>query len=157
VNSPLLVKVPAGDGEVIFTSFHNEKANSESEIELLKYLVFTTVTAKVESAVTRTMVRGGFSPQKSSLLSTSAEAPSVTKIYNCKKRGRLQFVLSFEDRGASMTLKATAPDGKVYKKAGTSTITIDVPDAKPGKWKYTATATVVPYENFPFSLSVWQK
>src|SRR5262249_54440308 len=63
--SLLLVKFYFGEGTVIFTSFHNEKQNSKTEEKLLKYLVFSAVTAQVETKLTKTMISGGFSPQKS--------------------------------------------------------------------------------------------
>lgn len=68
VTGPLLVQFPFEDGSVIFTSFHNEKQNSETERQLLRYLVFTTVTARTDAKVKRTMVRGGFSPVDRNLL-----------------------------------------------------------------------------------------
>lgn len=156
-SAPLLVKVPFGEGTILFTSFHNEKQNSEEELALLKYLVFTTVTARVESKITETMVRGGFSPQKQNLLSTSSAEPSVTKTYQCTKAGHLQFVLAFENQGARLYLEIIGPDGRKFDKEGASTIKIDVTDAGVGAWKYTVTAKKVPYENFPFTLTVWQK
>ena len=156
-NAPLLARIRFGDGTIFFTSFHNETLNSESELELLKYLVFTNVTSKVESKVTETMVKGGFSPQKQSLLSTSSGAPSVNRRYECKRNGRLQFVLGFENQGALLHLRVVGPDGKVIEKEGKSTFTIDITDAIIGNWDYTVTAREVPYKNFPFTLSVWQK
>ena len=50
VTAPLLAKVPFGRGTIIFTSFHNEKVNSELETKLLKFLVFAAVTAKETAA-----------------------------------------------------------------------------------------------------------
>lgn len=155
--APLLVKMRHGEGTILYTAFHNEKQTSETELELLKYLVFTMVTSKAESKVTETMVKGGFSPQKQSLLSTSSGAPSVTRSYQCKTAGRLQFALAFEDQGAVLHVKVVAPDRKVYEQEGRSTFTIDIPNASPGEWTYTVTAREVPFENFPFTLSVWQK
>ena len=46
------------------------------------------------------------------------------------------------------------PDNKTYEQEGTSTFTIDVPDAAPGDWSYTVTAEKVPYPNFPFTMTV---
>ena len=65
---PLLVKVPFQQGTIIFTSFHNEKVNSEVETKLLKFLVFAAVTARESANAQRTMISGGFKPQKQSLL-----------------------------------------------------------------------------------------
>ena len=50
VTAPLLVRVPFEHGTIIFTSFHNEKVNSELETKLLRFLVFAAVTAKETAA-----------------------------------------------------------------------------------------------------------
>ena len=155
--SPLLVKVPLGNGAIVFTSFHNEKQNSQTEMELLKYLVFTTVTARVQTEVAQTMVKGGFSAAKQNLLSTSAENPTVTSTYNNAQQGALKFVLAFENQGARLRFEVVGPDGKKLDKEGTSTLQIDVPSAGPGAYKYTVTALKVPFENFPFTVTVGQK
>lgn len=156
-DAPLLVKLPYEQGSLLFTSFHNEKQNSEEEEKLLRYLVFATVTAKEVSKVTKTMMAGGFSPQKSSLLSASKGSPTASQTYKSKKSGRLQFVLGFEDRGARLKLKVVGPNGKTYEKEGNSTITVEIKDAPVGDWKYTVTAVKVPYENFPFTLTVGEE
>ena len=49
IEAPLLVKFPFGKGTVLFTSFHSEKKNSETEIKLLNYLALKTVLARLES------------------------------------------------------------------------------------------------------------
>jgi hypothetical protein len=155
---PLLVKIPYGEGSVFFTAFHNEKQNSEKELELLRYLVFAMVTSKVDTKVQQTMVQGGFNQQKESLLSANAKTQSITQSHRCERTGTLQFVLAFEDRGALLHLKVISPGGKVFEQEGKSTIQIEVPDAKVDEvWKYTITAKKVPFENFPFKLTVWQK
>jgi hypothetical protein len=154
---PLLVKFPFGQGHVIFTSFHNEKQTSEVEQKLLKFLVFSVVTAKTESAVTQTMVQGGFSPASRNLLSASPQSPSVTQTYLCKKVGPLQFALGFENRGAHLKLTVTSPSGTESEKEGNSTFILDIPAAAIGEWKYTVTAVSVPYENFPFTLTIGEK
>lgn len=157
--APLLVKFPFGDagGSVIFTSFHNETQNSELEIKLLKFLVFTTVTAHQDHTITRRLIKGGFSPSSKSLLSASAESPSVTRTYKCEKAGPLQFVLGFGDDGARLKLTIESPDGKKYEDVKDTTFLIDIPDAAIGEWKYTVTAEKVPYANFPFSLTIGAK
>jgi hypothetical protein len=152
--APLLVKFQHGKGTVIFTSFHNEKQNNDIETKLLKYLVFSLVTANVEAQITKTMIQGGFSPQKSNLLSASGDDPEVKQTYQCKKPGRLRFELGFENRGAKLRLTVVSPHGKKYEKEGVATFAIEVPDAQPGFWEYTVRALEVPYQNFPFRLVV---
>jgi hypothetical protein len=152
--SPLLVKFPFGEGTVIFTSFHNEKQNSKTEDKLLKYLVFSAVTAQVETKVTKTMISGGFSPRQSARLSTSATDPKITHKYHNKKAGRLQFALGFEDRGAKLRLTLISPSGEKIEKEGTFTFTVQIDNAPEGDWTYTVTALQVPFANFPFTLTV---
>lgn len=155
--APLLVRFPVEKGTVIFSSFHNEQQNSKTEERLLKHLVFSTVVASADREIAQTMIKGGFSPRKRNLLSASSDAPSVTKTYSCKTRERLHFALAFENRGAKLELVVKSPSGKQYKKAGASTFAIEVSKPELGAWKYTVTAVKVPFENFPFTLTVYQK
>jgi hypothetical protein len=155
--APLLVRFPLKDGTVIFTSFHNEKQNNETESKLLRYLVFTAVTADVQSRIARTMVQGGFSEAKPHLFSASNDTRSVTRVYRCTKAGHLQFVLGFQNAGATLRLTVTGPDGKSRQQEGSTTITIDIPAAAAGDWKYTVTALKVPNDNFPFVVTIGQK
>lgn len=155
VTAPLLVKFAVGKGNVIFTSFHNEKTVSEKQEKLLKYLVFSSVTAGTSAEVNETMVKGGFAPQKQSILSASQENPSAVSIYENTKAGELKVVLAAE--GASFELELTSPSGTKIKKAGSDKIVIDVPNAAKGKWNCKVTATKVPHANFPYSLTFGHK
>jgi len=154
IEAPLLVRFPCGKGTVLFTSFHNEKQKSDLVPKLLKYLVLSTVTAGVESNATQEMVRGGFSPKTKSLLSVTPGEQSVARTFQHAKAGTLKFSLGFEPRGARLRLEVVSPKGESRVEQGESTITIDVPDAAPGQWQYTAVAEKVPYENFPYLLTV---
>ncbi|HVC95894.1 MAG TPA: hypothetical protein VND64_19545 [Pirellulales bacterium] len=155
--TPLLVKFPFEKGTVIFTSFHNEKQNSEAELKLLRYLVFSAVTAEVETKVRQSMVKGGFSPAKNNLFSASAGAEEASSVYKAAKTCDLKFTLGFEDLGARLKLTVVGPDGAPREQEGTSTFTVDVPGAAAGDWKYTVTALKVPNENFPFTVTVGEK
>jgi hypothetical protein len=155
--SPFLVKFPYGDGTVIFTSFHNEKQNNESELKLLRYLVFSAVTAEVETKVRQSMVKGGFSPAKNNLFSASAGAEEASSVYKAAKSCDLKFTLGFENLGARLKLTVVGPDGAPHEQEGNSTFTIDVTGAAAGDWKYTVTALKVPNENFPFTVTVGEK
>jgi len=155
--SPLLVKFPLGQGNVVFTSFHNEKQNSEKERQLLKYLVFSAVTAGVDAEAGRQMARGGFSATKKNLFSASREAESVSQTYENKTVTDLQFVLAFPEQGATLELAVTGPDGTTERKQGSATITIDIPGATAGTWTYAIKAIKVPSANFPFTITVGQK
>jgi len=156
-DGPLLVQFNFGKGSVVFTSFHNEKQNSDTELELLRYLVFTTLTAQTEARVKRELAAGGFSPVDRSLLSASRSQQELAGSYLSKTDRDLKFVLDFEGRGAELRLAVTGPGGRTKKqREGTSTFEIDVPGAS-GKWSYTVTLLKVPHKNFPFTLHVAEK
>lgn len=157
MTSPLLVKFPFHSGNVVFTSFHNEAQNTQTELELLRYLVFTAVTAREETKVQQIMVRGGFSPKERNLLSVSQQNRPVVQEYECRRRGPLQFALGFEEQGARLQLTVTEPNGTEHTQTGTKTFSIDIPDAQPGTWRYTITPLEIPYPNFPFTLLIGEK
>ena len=124
------------------------------EKQLLKYLVFSAVTAEVDAEAARQMSQGGFSATKKNLFSASKEAESVTQIYHNKTIADLQFVLAFSEGGGILELTVIGPDGQEQKKKGSSTITIDAPSAAVGNWTYSITAIEIPSENFPFTITV---
>ena len=151
--APLLVKFPFDKGTVIFTSFHNEAQNSEVEQKLLKYLVFSAVTARIESEIHQTMIKGGFSPQKSNLLSASGKA-EITHVYQSTKPGQVRFILGFQEQGARLRLTVVSPEGKKREVEGTSTLVVEETCPVAGEWRYTVTALSVPFPDFPFTLTV---
>jgi hypothetical protein len=155
--SPLLVKIPFQKGTILFTAFHNEKQNSRQEMDLLRYLVFTTVTARDVARATETLVKGGFNPVGGSILSASKSSPSVTKTYHNQKMGFLQFILSNTGSGGVFQLDVTGPDGEKQTRKGSSDLKIEFPQAAAGDWQYTITALKIPYENYPYSLSIGSK
>ena len=155
--APLMVKFNVGKGTVIFTSFHNEKQNSRLETQLLQYLVFSLVTAGVDSEIAANLAMDSFTPQSSNLLSTPKKNQSISKKFENKKKADLRFALGFRNEGAKLRFNVKSPDGKEYTWEGTSTVILDVPNAAPGAWTYTVTDLVLPYENFPFTMTVAEK
>ena len=154
---PLLISFPFVKGNVIFTSFHNSTQVSETEEIILKYLVFSAVTASLDSEVERDFRRRGMSRDARDLFSASNETRRFEREYDCKRSGRLEFALVFEDLGAELELRLTGPGGRSFNKRGTSTFHIRVPDAKKGTWKCVVTAVEVPFANFPFTLNIARK
>jgi hypothetical protein len=152
--APLLVSFIFGKGTVIFTSFHNSAQNSATELKLLRYLVFTAVTAEVERKVQTMMAIGEFSPGPSTRLETSPEKPKVTRTYKHEKAGPLRFALGFADQGAKLRLTLVSPDKKKVEREGKATFIIEIANAPAGEWQYTVTALEIPFPHFPFTLTV---
>ena len=156
-NGPLLASFSYGKGTVIFTSFHNEAQNSDLEKLLLRYLVFTTVTAREQEDVRQVLVKGGFSPRQRNLLALTTEEQPARDSYDNQKVGPLQFVLGFANRGAELKLSVTSPGGKRFERSGRETFSIRIEKAEVGKWEYTITPVTIPYRNFPFTLTIGEK
>jgi hypothetical protein len=155
IESPLLVKFRQGKGTVIFTSFHNEAQNSQQELQLLRYLVFSAVTAKEEALAQETMLSGGFSPVKQGQVNHAAGNDSITKKYVSEHGGRLRFSLNFGGSGATLRLTLVPPGGgTTYEKETDETLLVEATGAPPGEWLYTVTAVKVPYQNFAYSVSI---
>jgi hypothetical protein len=161
-DAPLLVKfsppkkpgAKTEPGTVIFTTFHNATQGDVGP-KLLRYLVFHTVTAKVEAEERAKIVEKGFEPTSSSLVSASAQEPSVTRKYESKKRGKLMFNLAFNPQeGVKLRLRVKGPDGKVGEGERGTSFTLEVPDAQVGEWEYTVTAVGLRDPNFPFTVTV---
>lgn len=155
--APLLIKFKSGSGTVVFTSFHNEKQNSKVETKLLRYLVFTALTAHISDQLTSTMIRGGFSPTKSNLFSASVEAQTIARTYQLAASATLRFDLGFQEGAARFKLRVVGPDGVPHEKEDSKAISIEVPGAAAGEWRYEVTALEVPNENFPMTLNIGTK
>jgi hypothetical protein len=155
--APLLVKVPHHDGTIIFTSFHNEKNNSEDEMKILQYLVFSAVTSKQVGQVSQALIKDGFSPARTTLYGAPAANASKRTTYHHDREGPLRFVLAFERAGARLKMDVAGPAGPHQVREGDSTLTIEVPRAASGDWTATITALKVPYENFPFTLTIGER
>jgi hypothetical protein len=156
--APLMVKFTFDKGTVFFTSFHNEKQNSDVEKELLQYLVFSLVLAGIDAEINAQMEQHGFKSQPSNLLSTQGKKTTEPKHYeNITQGATLRFVLGFRNEGATLSFNIKSPSGKQYTWQGKSTVILDVANAEKGRWTYTVSEEVAAYANFPFTVTVGEK
>lgn len=155
--SPLLVRFRHGEGTVIFTSFHNEKQNSEVEQKLLKALVFATILAKTQSTTTKTLVQGGFKPVGNSMIGAAGGSRAVTQTYQAAQAVTLKFSVGFEANGGTLKLTVIPPNGKKSEQQGNSSFDLEVACDQPGEWKYTIEALKSPPGDFPFTLTFGEK
>ncbi len=152
--APLLVKFSCRRGTVIFTSFHNARQTSKLEDKLLKYLVFTAVTAKAESTAQRAMLAAGFEPKESKNLTIAAQPAKLDFSAKTQKPGNLQFAVGFDAPGARLKIQVIAPNGEKIEHEDKATFILEIPDAPPGEWRYFISAPTIPFPNYPFSLIV---
>lgn len=156
VEGPLLVRFRQGQGTVIFTSFHNEGQNSQQELQLLRYVVFSAVTAKEEAVAQQTMLSGGFSPVKQGQVNHAMGKDSITRKYQSANGDPLRFALNFGGGGALLRLTVVAPGGARFEEDTEKSLLVEARGAPAGEWLYTVTAVKVPYENFAYSVSIGQ-
>jgi hypothetical protein len=154
VDAPLLVRFRQGLGTIIFTCFHNEAQNSQQELELLRYLVFSATTAKEEALAQQTMLAGGFSPVKQGQVNHAMGADSITRKYQSESGDPLRFALNFGGNGAVLRLTLIAPGGAKFEEDTGQTMVVEARGAPAGEWLYTVTAVKVPYQNFAYSVSI---
>lgn len=70
---------------------------------------------------------------------------------------RLVFVFNWP--GSTLKLKVFEPDGSLFnqKVSDSPPVTIVVPEAQPGKWKYQIEGVEVPFDNYPYAVAVGDK
>ncbi len=154
IEAPLLVRFQRERGTVIFTSFHNEAQNNQQELELLRYLVFSAVTAKEEALTQQTMLSGGFSPVKQGQVNHAVGLDSIAKTYQSTSGDPLRFSLNFGGGGATLRLTLVAPGGAKRDFETNETILVEATGAPAGEWLYSVTAVRIPYQNFAYSVSI---
>ena len=112
-------------------------------------------TASKSVAVTDASVSMRVQNAKQSPLTASPGVPIQTDFRH--SGGSLQLSLAFADRGARFHLTALGPNGRIYEKSGTSTFTLEIPQAEAGDWTIKISADDLPQANFPFELKVGGK
>jgi hypothetical protein len=156
---PLMVRFRFGKGTVIFTSFHNEKTQGEVAEKLLRFLVFTAVTAESESFVTKQSAEDGFRRSgPGALIGAPKVGQPSEHTYDCSgSPARLRFALALAGTGARLRLRIADPRGRFFEKEVKSTFLGDVRNPASGRWTYLITPLELPYENFAFTVSISEK
>lgn len=150
---PLLVTFRQGDGEVIYTCFHNRAQPSKKEQQLLQFLVLKPLLARAKSSISQFVVgKSAGTIENIGVLDSGQESDNYEFI--AKETQDLRFILTWEGDGAEFTLYVYPPSGEQIRKSSAITppVEIEVPDATPGKWRYRVRAITVPGHNFPYVL-----
>lgn len=150
--TPLLVKFAQGNGQVIFTSFHNSGIAGDTARKLLRYLVFSAVLAESNARVRRALVRDGFTAKTSDVLNAAESGWEVTKTLGVPTGGTFRVGVGFNTEGADVDLVLEGPGGLRFTRTSPEAFVGEVCDAPAGEWKLTLTARRIPYPNFPLTL-----
>lgn len=154
---PIVCGFAFGKGHVIYTSFHNEHQLSAEEKKLLKYLVLRPVLANSAASAGLAIQAQQCTPGKE-ILATVDRGKIATYAYDAKAGEGLLFVLHWTGAG-HLRLKVTDPSGNPCQAVDGKTppLKIDIPAASSGKWLFTVEVVNIPYNNFPYVLTVATK
>lgn len=149
---PLLVTFKHGQGEVIYTCFHNQAQHNEQEQRLLKFLVIKPLLARAKSGIEQFVVGKAHGSVENVGVISSGKT-SADYQFDAKKAEDLRFLLNWIGE-AELALSVFRPDGSLVREtqAIAPPVEIEVANAPAGRWRYHVRAVNVPERNFPFIL-----
>jgi hypothetical protein len=155
VSLPIVLGFPYGAGHVIYTSFHNKAQVSEAERKLLRFLVLRPALARAAASAVELGRARRFSPGKEIVTTVNRAERSGPYLYHAPAGQSLLFVLQWEGIG-TLRLEVQDPSHQVVfrTEAARPPLYHEVPLASPGDWTCYVEAPGVPYDNFPFVLTV---
>jgi hypothetical protein len=145
---PILVSFAHGKGQVIYTCFHNHAQVSEREAALLRYLVLKPLMAQASAE----LVDATWGAPKQELQETvgtvAPGAASPWYEYDFPG-GPLMARLNWKG-AADLQLEVQGAGGHWHDGGDAPPVTITVPAASPGRWRYRVIGRNTPLANFPF-------
>ncbi len=152
---PIVVGFSHGRGHVIYTSFHNHAQTSKEELKLLRYLVLRPVMARAAAGAAATAQAQQWVPSKEIIGTIDRGGSSQPYVYEASAGEQVMFILSWIRRG-ELKMTVQDPSGRIAfeSSSATSPLEFGAANAQPGPWSCTIEAVDVPYDNFPYVLTV---
>ena len=152
---PYLILINHGDGQVIYTVFHNSAQVGETEKRLLDYLIFRPILSAAAGRAVAIAAAQMATPGKEIFAAINPAGTSARYGINALGVQTLLFVLSWEG-SASLGLQVWDPAGSMFKDVpGTvSPLVVEVPGAAAGVWTTVVKGLRVPQRNFPYVLTI---
>jgi hypothetical protein len=152
---PYLVVFQHGQGQVVYTVFHNLHQVDDTEEKLLRYLILRPLLTRLIQQAVQALQDHQAAPLMEILSTVDAEQSGETYIVPVAQPGSLWASLSWEGH-ASFSIAFSSPAGKrvQYFSADHSPILVQIPAAKPGHWRCTVKGIRIPQGNFPYLLLV---
>lgn len=145
---PLLVSFECGKGNVIYTCFHNHAQVSDKEAELLRFLVLKPLMASATAEVVDFREWEKKEVQETiGMISPEGTSPWYT--YQFTSPGSLSIALNWKGE-ANLRLELEGPSGGWHKDGTVPPLSLQIPSAPRGIWKYRVAGISVPMKNFPF-------
>jgi murein DD-endopeptidase MepM/ murein hydrolase activator NlpD len=147
-SGPLMVSFPYGNGNVVFTTFHNEAQQSEAEKKLLNYLVLRPATSQLLQEA-KNSLSAGFQTGNE-IIDVINQGASQNYLVPNNLSNELEVILNWQT--GEFKLDLYDPDGNLNasKQSSTPPIKASIPSANFGPWEYDVTALNIPGNNYPF-------
>lgn len=149
---PILASFAYGKGQVIYTCFHNHAQVSKQEAELLRYLVIKPLMAQA-SAELDEFAWGNKKDVQETVGTASQGQASLWYAYDSTAVGPLMIMLNWKG-DAQLGLDLQTAGGEWQQAGSSPPVSITVPVAQPGTWRYRVRAVQAPYSNFPFVILI---
>lgn len=152
---PFLISFRHGEGQVIYTVFHNSHQVNETEKKLLNYLVFRPIMSGAATKAAAVVKAQMASPGKEIFASINPGETSSRYGLNVTSPINILFVLSWEEN-ATLGMQIWDPSGKLVQdgSSGKSPFTIEITASQPGTWTCAIKGQSVPHHNFPYVLTL---
>jgi hypothetical protein len=152
---PIVWTFSCGKGHVLYTSFHNEAQTSEKEKALLRFLVLRPILSKVAAATEQSLRSQRVAPGKEIIGTVGRRAPAGPFVYEARGGESLLYFLNWTGDGA-LRLVVRDPSGRVAleRERDQPPLGCEVSGAAAGRWTCEVQPLRVPYDNFPFVLTL---
>lgn len=148
---PFVVSFSEGEGEVLYTSFHNEAQKTSDMEKLVNWFAVRTRASRLARA-TQSLVTGD-DVVLQEVVDTINQGGEKSYTFNATGKADFTAILNFG--GSAIDISITDPKGSnvATQSVATPPYTKEV-DAKEGKYTIKLTGTEIPTANYPFVLTI---
>lgn len=153
--TPIVIGFAAGNGQVIYTSFHNKSQLSEKERGLLRFLVLRPIVAGAAEATASIIRAERLEPGKMIPDAIQRKASSRPYAHKASRGEGIVWVLTWND-SARMRLIVKDPGGRVVRQVeGSRTpLRCEVEAIHPGDWYCVVECLDASKDNVPYALTL---
>ena len=152
---PVIIGFRHGRGHVLCTAFHNKAQVSEQESRLLRFLILQPILAGAAAATAQRIEEQLCEPGKEIFATVDRGRGSQPFAFDAEAGSGLLYFLNWTGAGA-LRLTVKDPAGKVHfeRESDRPPLGCEISRAVAGRWMCEISGANMPYDNFPFVLSV---
>lgn len=152
---PIIIGFKHGAGHVLCTAFHNKAQVSEQESRLLRFLILQPVLARAVAATAQVIQEQHCEPGKEIFATLDRGKGSQPFVLDAEAGSGLLYYLNWTGIG-TLRLTIRDPAGNVHfdRETDRPPLGCEVSRASAGRWTCQVSGANVPYDNFPFVLTM---